>query len=75
MLENQVCDCGEIHELSADTRKNLGAMIEHLGPNITIRVEGQEISFAVPRLYIAAHGIRANEIPDLAERYGWDRVG
>jgi hypothetical protein len=28
----------------------------------------------VPRVWIAAHGLKADELPALAERYGWKKV-
>lgn len=31
-------------------------------------------SWLVPRLYIACHGLKAAELPRLAERYGFERV-
>lgn len=31
-------------------------------------------TWRVPRVWIAMHGLKARELPELAERHGWDEV-
>ena len=43
-----------------------------LGPMITVRCSGG--AWRVPRVYIALHGLKARELPALAQQYGFKRV-
>jgi hypothetical protein len=63
------CPCGEVHELSAATRIAYENITAGLPPGVAVVVEGR--GWFVPRIYIAAHGLKADELPALAERYGW----
>jgi hypothetical protein len=38
----------------------------------TVEVEVSGRKWLVPRLYMALHGIIAAQLPQLAERYGWE---
>jgi len=37
-------------------------------------VETPDGRFAVPRIFIACHGLKAADLPALAARYGFERV-
>ena len=66
-MDDIVCECGQVHEFAAETRFTLS----ELGPLITVEmVKGQR--YRVPRIWIAAHGITGETLPDLAARYGWE---
>jgi hypothetical protein len=40
----------------------------------TVAVETPQGRWRVPRIFIAAHGLKADELPALAERYGFERA-
>ena len=60
------CPCGEVHELPAPVR----AVTAGLSPLVRVFVPDAGC-WLVPRIYIAVHGLKAGELPDLAERYGF----
>lgn len=60
------CPCGKTHP-------QLAALITKFAREIKVTV-GTE-TWLVPRIYIAAHGLKRNEIPTLAEHYRWKKVG
>jgi hypothetical protein len=43
-----------------------------LGPTVSVTIPGVG-SCRVPRYWIALHGLKAQELPALAARYGWAR--
>lgn len=59
------CPCGEWHELS----KGAEEIIRDHGPYVLIP-RGNE-TYVVPRVWIAAHGLRGFEVALLARQYGW----
>jgi len=63
------CPCGEIHELSAAVRAAYERVTAGLPPEVPVVVEGR--GWLVPRIYIAVHGLKADELPALAEEYGF----
>jgi hypothetical protein len=62
------CPCGRTHTLSGDAWESYQKQppIRHL------QAAGR--TFAVPRIWVAAHGYQGPEIPALAIRYDWDEV-
>lgn len=67
------CDCGEpLHYLDLRAQRRVTALVAELGPTITVSVNGR--SWAVPRHYIALHGLAAAELPVLAARFRWPRL-
>lgn len=64
------CPCGEVHELSAQTRVAYGNITAGLPSTVPVSVNGR--AWQVPRIFIAAHGLKAAELPELAQRYGWE---
>jgi hypothetical protein len=69
MTSPPACPCGDIHELSAATRGAYENKTPGLPETVTIAVDGR--AWLVPRIYLAAHGVKADELPALAERYGF----
>jgi hypothetical protein len=63
------CPCGEVHELSATVRAAYEGVTAGLPPEVAVVVEGG--GWLVPRIYIAVHGLKADDLPELAGRYGW----
>ncbi len=72
MQTDRICECGEVHEFRAETRAELEMIVLTQGPVIEIALG--EHAWAVPRLYIAAHGIRGFQLPRLARAYGWQQI-
>jgi hypothetical protein len=70
--DNLPCPCGEIHELSARTRVAYDNVTMGLPADVMITVP--EGSWRVPRIFLAVHGVKADELPALAERYGFPRT-
>jgi hypothetical protein len=68
-----LCACGlPLHYPNAHTEAYVREQIAQHGP--TIDVITSKGVYAVPRHYIALHGLRAWEIPDLADQHGWLRL-
>jgi hypothetical protein len=67
------CPCGEVHELSAATRAAYEAVTAGLPSSVLVHVSGVGGWF-VPRIYIAVHGLKASDLPELAATHGWDHV-
>lgn len=69
-----VCPCG--CGLTSDDWANpddIAAIIERLGPTVAVPV-ARHGKWAVPRLYIAFHGLAAPKVPELAAKHGWERL-
>jgi hypothetical protein len=64
-----VCPCGAVHELSAGTRATFENVTAGLPLTVAVEVSGQR--WLVPRIFIAVHGLKAAELPELATRYGF----
>jgi hypothetical protein len=63
------CCCGTAHFLGWVA----ASLIAGTGPLVPVAVEGSG-AWLVPRVFIAAHGLKAGEVPALAERYEWGKV-
>jgi hypothetical protein len=71
--EIERCPCGlPLHYPNAATEAFIRDQIAKHGPTIEVRTPAG--LFAVPRHYIALHGLRAWELPELAVRYHFTRV-
>ena len=64
-----ICPCGTAHEFAASSRLTLEKLITEHGEYIT--VENGRDRYRIPRVYIAAHGIREIDLADLAKQYRW----
>lgn len=63
------CPCGESHLLPAQPILKFDT---ELGPLITVTTDAG--SWRVPRVWIAAHGLKAAELPVLAVERGWEQA-
>jgi hypothetical protein len=72
MTSPPACPCGAAHEFSADVRVALENITRGLPDTVLISVSGR--AWLVPRMYLAAHGLKADDLPELAERYGFTAV-
>lgn len=68
-MADLACPCGQVHELSAKTRVAYENVAMGLPPTVLVSVNGR--AWQVPHIYMAAHGLRIDELPALAERFGW----
>lgn len=68
------CCCGEDHLLSRAKWAEFQRVTAGLPATVPLTVLGGEAAWAVPRVYIACHGINAGEVAALAEKYGWERA-
>jgi hypothetical protein len=64
------CPCGQVHELSAKTRVAYENVVGGLPPTVVITTRAG--SWLVPRIFMAVHGLKASELPALAEQYGFE---
>jgi hypothetical protein len=72
------CPCGSVHEFPAvrhtvrGPRPAVLADLLRRRPRPKVTVPGG--TWRVPRVWVAAHGLKADELPALAERYGWEKI-
>lgn len=68
------CPCGADHGIDSPAAYLLVAKsVYELGETVNVTVDGLG-AWRVPRIWIGIHGLKAVELPALAERYGWERV-
>lgn len=69
------CSCGENHtgQFDKPTRRFLRRTIKRQGRLQLVTTPSG--TWRVPRIYIAAHGLKAEEVPALAELYSWTKEG
>lgn len=73
MTPEPLCDCGQpLHYASEESQRVVQMLVDDLGP--TIVLETPSGCWAIPRHYIALHGIKAEDVPALAALYGWAKV-
>lgn len=68
------CPCGDAHELSGEVAAAYEDITAGLPDTVAVSVS-RAGAWLVPRVYIAAHGLEAGELPGLAERYGFAEAG
>jgi hypothetical protein len=68
-VSDQPCPCGEIYELPAAARAAYAAVTAMVPPDVV--AETPDGRWSVPRIYIAVHGLKAAELPELADRHGF----
>jgi hypothetical protein len=67
------CCCGVDHRMKRSAWDKYRQVVKGKLPTVPV---GTGIAcWRIPRIYIACHGIKAAEVPLLAERYGWEAVG
>lgn len=70
----ELCACGQpLHYSSPEIREFIESQIRRDGPTLRVEVTGSGV-WLVPRHFIALHGIRARELPKLAQRFEWKRI-
>lgn len=68
-----LCPCGRpLHYSSHAIESYIQHYVEILGPTLDVTTPAG--TWAVPRHYIALHGLKANELPELAQHYGWAQL-
>jgi len=73
MAVEKMCACGSpLHYSDPKMRKLVEEIIASHGECIEIEVQGRR--FKVPRNFIALHGLKAMDLPVLAEAYGFEEV-
>jgi hypothetical protein len=61
------CPCGTVHEVDEGVWARFLRTAGGLSPDVTVVTPDGR--FLVPRRYIAIHGLKAAELPELAARY------
>lgn len=66
------CPCGEEHDWRSKEWEFVRNVVEAKGATVKVTVAGE--AWDVPRVYIAMHGLKAQALPVLAEKYGWRKA-
>lgn len=70
----KLCACGKpLHYADASNWAKVERLVALLGEFVCVRLS-DGTGYEVPRHYIALHGIKAQELPELAERYQWNKT-
>ena len=68
----ELCPCGlPLHYTDRRIEGYVRTLIHEHGP--TVEIHTPEGVWRVPRHYIALHGVKAENVPQLAAHYGWER--
>ena len=71
--DTERCSCGRaLHYLNPDTEAFITRQVAEHGP--TVRLTTPRGTWAVPRHYIALHGISAQRVPELAALHNWRKL-
>jgi len=62
------CPYGNSHVIVGEAR----AILDTVPPTVIVQTLWGR--YSVPRIYIAAHGLKAWDVPQLAKKYGWEKV-
>lgn len=70
------CACGEpLHYHDPEKQAMVEELVADLGEYVTVKVLGASgKAYAVPRHFIALHGVKADQLPALAAAYGFKEV-
>lgn len=69
----ELCACGKpLHYTDAQLERVMRLLVRRQGPDVVVHCG--EGGWRVPRHYIALHGLRAEELPELAERLGFPEL-
>jgi hypothetical protein len=68
------CPCGDLHPMSDAAHAQYVAVTAGQPETVRVNVEGADGFYLVPRVFIACHGLKAAELPELAEAFGWERA-
>ena len=64
------CPCGQSH--AGEAWELCVKLVHDFGELITVTIESR--SWRVPRVWIGMHGLKAEDLPALAEKFGWIEV-
>lgn len=65
------CPCGQEH-IGSPSLPHVAKLVQELGETVVVTAPAG--SWHVPRVFIAMHGLKAEELASLADKYGWRRV-
>jgi len=66
LMAEQLCPCGKpLHYSNPSTQALVERMISLLGPTIKVTRTQDGRTWRVPRHYIALHGLKEQDLPDL----------
>lgn len=69
----ELCPCGKpLHYTVPSIERMVRELVRMCGE--TVDVICDNVTYQVPRHYIALHGIKAQELPKLAKRFKWKTV-
>ncbi len=72
--DEEMCSCGlPLHYAHPASLEWMQKLVDELGPDVVMTLAGAGI-WRVPRHYVALHGVRLVDLPELAERFGWPLV-
>jgi len=73
-MPSERCACGRalLHYSDPTTQALVEQLVQACGPTVTITTPRG--AWRVPRHYIALHGLRAADLPQLAVEHGWEPV-
>lgn len=66
------CPCGDSHPMDARTKAEYDKVTAGVDPLITVTIGAG--SWRVPRIFIACHGVKPVELPEVAEQHGFERA-
>lgn len=73
MADEQMCPCGRpLHYSSEQLREEVQTVVDVMGPDIVVETPAGR--YLIPRHFIALHGLKAAQVPDLAEQYGFTQL-
>lgn len=74
-LESGMCACGQpLHYTSPEKRQLVESLIKMAGDMVTITNSDNGRSWRLPRHFIALHGIKMREMPEIATKYGFQEI-
>jgi hypothetical protein len=74
-MDNQMCACGlPLHYRDPEKRKIVEQLIAMCGEMVIITNSETGRTWKVPRHFIALHGLKMIEMPQLAIQYGFEEI-
>lgn len=71
---SEVCGCGErLHYTNPLAEASVRRLVAERGPTVLVQVDGTDIAYWVPRHFVALHGLKAQDLPYLADLYSWEQ--
>jgi hypothetical protein len=72
-----LCACGRpLHYTDPEAERHVTELVAKLGPliSVTVTIHGRIRQWKVPRHFIALHGLKAKDLPTLAQQYHFREV-